>query len=291
MHLLVTGANGQVGHALAGMVAPDLVITALDRAGLDITDRDAVLRAVRVQHPDVVVNAAAYTAVDQAEREPERAFAVNRDGPAHLAEACEEVGIPLLHLSTDYVFDGTKGGAYTEEDPVAPLGVYGQSKWAGEEAVRAQTERHVILRTAWVFSDHGANFVKTMLRLGREREMLRVVADQHGGPTAAADIAAALLAIARQVTADPGRWGTYHFAGQPPTTWYGFAAAIFEEARRYGPLAVHAVTPITTAEYPTPAQRPANSVLATDRIEAAFGASAPDWRASLARTVARLQGA
>ena len=207
MKLLVTGANGQVGHALAALDGPGLTMVALDRARLGITDEEAVRRVVRTHAPDAVINAAAYTAVDRAESEPEAAFAVNRDGPAHLAAACAEAGVPLLHISTDYVFGGTKAEPYVETDPVAPLGVYGQSKWAGEEAVRARLPQHIILRTAWVFSDHGSNFVKTMLRLGREREVLRVVADQHGGPTAASDIAEALVAIARQVIAEPGRWG------------------------------------------------------------------------------------
>jgi len=289
--LLVTGANGQVGHALAAMASADLEIVALGRARLDVTDADAVRRLVEAHAPDAVVNAAAYTAVDRAEGEPDLAFAVNRDGPAHLAGACAEAGIPLLHVSTDYVFDGAKEGPYTEDDPVAPLGVYGRSKWEGEEAVRERLDRHVILRTAWVFSDHGHNFVKTMLRLAREREVLRVVADQHGGPTAASDIADALVAVARQVVAAPGRWGTYHVAGRPATTWHGFAEAIVEEARRHGPVAVRAVEPIPTAAYPTPARRPAHSVLDTAKITAAFGVEAPDWRPALARVVARLAGA
>ena len=202
MRVLVTGANGQVGHALVRQGGAAVV--GLDRAALDITDREAVRRAVGEHAPDLVVNAAAYTAVDRAEAEEETAFAVNRDGPAHLADACTEHGIPLIHLSTDYVFDGTKGRVpegtpYVETDPVHPLGVYGRSKAAGEEAVRERLGRHVILRTSWVFGDHGQSFVRTILRLGQERDALRVVADQRGNPTAAADIARVVLQIAERI--------------------------------------------------------------------------------------------
>ena len=216
MKILVTGANGQVGHALVEAGGEQVV--GLGRAALDITDRAAVQRAVAQHAPDVVVNAAAYTAVDRAESEPERAHWVNRDGPAHLAETCADAGIPLVHLSTDYVFDGTKGAPYTEADATNPLGVYAQSKVAGEEAVRERLDRHVILRTSWVFGAHGANFVRTILRLMGERETLRVVADQHGNPTAATDIARAALDIAEQIERGHTSWGTYHFAGQPATT-------------------------------------------------------------------------
>jgi dTDP-4-dehydrorhamnose reductase len=289
MKLLVTGAGGQVGRALAE-AAGGVDLVGLDRAALDVTDAEAVQRAVEAHAPDAVVNLAAYTAVDRAEAEPERAFAVNRDGAAHLASACAEAGIPLLHVSTDYVFDGAKGAPYVEDDPPNPLGVYGRSKWEGEEAVRERHEAHVIVRTAWVFGMHGHNFVRTILRLAGERETLRVVADQRGCPTAAADLAAALLRIAQEVTERPGRWGTYHLAGQPPTTWYGLAEAVVEEARLWRPLQAERVEPIRTDAYPTAARRPVEVVLDCGRIEAAFGITAPPWRPALARVVARLLG-
>jgi dTDP-4-dehydrorhamnose reductase len=287
MKLLVTGAAGQLGRALAG-AAGDVGLAALDQAALDVTDVAAVRRAVEHHAPDAVVNAAAYTAVDRAEAEPDRAFAVNRDGAANLAAACAEAGLPLLHVSTDYVFDGAKGAPYTEEDAPHPLGVYGQSKWEGEEAIRAALPEHVIVRTAWVFGAHGHNFVRTILRLAGEQETLRVVADQQGSPTAAADLARALLGIAREVTAWPGRWGTYHLAGRPPTTWHGLAVAVVEEARRWRPLVVREVVPIRTDEYPTPARRPAEVVLDCGKLEAAFGIAPPPWRPALARVVAQL---
>ena len=200
-----------------------MTLAALDRRGLDITDRAAVFAAV--PGCDLVVNAAAYTAVDRAESDAETAFAVNATAPHHIATACREAGIPLIHISTDYVYDGTKPGAYVEEDPVNPLGVYGRSKAAGDAAVAATLAEHVILRTAWVYSAHGGNFVKTMLRLSAERPSLRVVAD-HGLPTAAADIAAAIVAIAARIAAGDGRWGVFHFTGAGETNWHGFAEAI-----------------------------------------------------------------
>ncbi|MGQ3031182.1 MAG: dTDP-4-dehydrorhamnose reductase, partial [Ferrovibrionaceae bacterium] len=232
---------------------------------------------VAAMKPGVVVNAAAYTAVDKAESDADQAFLVNRDGPAALARAAAAVGAPLIHVSTDYVFDGTKDGAYTEDDPVAPVSVYGRSKEAGERAVREAAERHVILRTAWVYSPFGNNFVKTMLRLGAEREELRVVADQRGCPTAAADIAAAIVRLAG---ADHG-WGTYHYSGAGPTTWHGFAEAIFAGAAARGAKVPARVTAIGTADYPTPAVRPANSVLDCSRIDRVHGIVARNWREAL----------
>ncbi len=287
MRLLVTGANGQVGHALVRQGGAAVV--GLDRAALDITDREAVRRAVGEHAPDLVVNAAAYTAVDRAEAEEETAFAVNRDGPAHLADACTEHGIPLIHLSTDYVFDGTKGAPYAETDPVNPLGAYGRSKAEGEEAVRERLGRHVILRTSWVFGDHGQNFVRTILRLGRERDALRVVADQRGNPTAAADIAHAVLTIARRTAeGEEASWGTFHFAGQPATTWHGFAEAILDEARRHGPVRAEHVEPIPTSAYPTPAPRPADTRLDGSKLAAGWGIDAPPWRPALRAVVSSL---
>src|SRR5712691_12928846 len=224
MKLLVLGAGGQVGHELCRLAWPaGYRLAAVDRDGIDITQREKVFAAMARERPDIVINAAAYTAVDRAESEPDIAWASNCSGPANLAAACRDAVIPLIHLSTDYVFDGSKSGAYREDDPVEPLGVYGKSKEAGDQAVRGALAQHVILRTAWVYSAHGRNFVKTMLRLAGERPVLRVVADQVGSPTSAGDIAAAISTIVRQIEAGNTRWGTYHFAGAGAVTWHGFA--------------------------------------------------------------------
>jgi dTDP-4-dehydrorhamnose reductase len=258
MRILVTGANGQVGWELSNRGAKrGLEILALDRSALDITDTISVSREVNRSGVSLVINAAGYTAVDEAESEPELAFAANRDGPAYLASACGKVGIPLVHLSTDFVFDGGKQGSYLVTDPVSPLGVYGKSKAAGEAAVREHLPEHVILRTSWVYGVHGHNFVKTMLRLGREREVVQVVADQYGCPTYAADLAETILRVAAQVL--EGRqvhWGTYHYCGKGVTSWHGFAEEIFRLAGDYASLKVKRVEPISTSEYPTSALIP-----------------------------------
>lgn len=288
MKLLVTGAGGQVGRALVRAAAARGVETvALGRPDLDITQRGAVEAALRAYAPDVLVNAAAYTAVDRAEAEPEAAFAVNRDGPETLARACAQAAVPLLHLSTDYVFDGRKGAPYTPDDAPAPLSVYGSSKWAGEEAVRAHAPRHLIVRTAWVFSGEGHNFVRTILRLARERKTLRVVADQAGHPTPADALAERLLVLAQHAARGEAPWGTYHLAGTPLTTWHALAEAVVDEARRYGPLAARHVEPIGTEEYPAQAQRPAQVEMNQRTTEIAFGVTAPDWREGVRRAVAQ----
>ncbi len=292
MRTLVTGAHGQVGRELVrcGEEA-GIDVVGLARADLDITDREAVRRAVEQAAADAVVNAAAYTAVDRAESEPKAAFAVNRDGAAHLAAACAEAGIPLVHISTDYVFDGTKGAPYAETDAPNPLGVYGASKWAGEEAVRERLDAHVVLRTSWVFSAHGGNFVKTMLRLSREREELRVVADQRGNPTAAVAIARAALRIAQRATTERDvSWGTFHFAGTPATTWHGLAEAVVAEARRHGPVLARRVESIPTSAYPTPARRPADTRLDCTRIVRGWGIEPTGWEEAVARVVAEIEG-
>lgn len=284
MRIIIIGAQGQVGWELTRR-APALGhdVLAWDVAELDITDAAAVDRQLAASGGEVVINAAAYTAVDKAEQEPELAFAVNRDGPAHLAAACARLNIPLLHISTDYVYDGRKPGPYVENDTVTPLGVYGASKLAGDEAVRRLLRRHLILRVSWVFGIHGHNFVKTILRLAREREELRVVADQYGCPTFAGDIADTLLELAgrgAEIDANDA-WGVYHYCGEPATTWHGFASAIVELARARESLPVKTVTAITTADYPTPAARPANSVLDCARLAARLGIQPRPWRVGL----------
>lgn len=286
MKLLVLGAGGQLGRELCRLRWPAAsAVAAYDRAGLDIANRDAVRAAVRRERPDIVINAAAYTAVDRAESEREAAWAVNCDGPANIAAACREAAIPLVHISTDYVFDGSKPGPYREDDPVAPLGAYGASKEAGERAVRDASPRHVIVRTAWVYAAHGRNFVRTMLRLAGEVPALRVVADQQGSPTSAADLARAIAEIVRHVAAGgDAAWGTYHFAGAGAVSWHGFAEAIFDLASPWrGPPPP--IEPITTADYPTPARRPANSVLDCTKIAATFGVTPRPWRDALADVI------
>ena len=281
MTILVTGAGGQVGHELALRGAGR--VTALDRARLDIADHAAIAAAIAEHRAAVLVNAAAYTAVDKAESEAEAAYAINRDAVGAMARACRQAGIPLLHLSTDYVFDGGKAGPYVETDTPNPSGVYGRSKLEGEEALRAELPEHLILRVSWVFGAHGNNFVRTMLRLGSQRPGLRVVADQAGAPTHAGAIADTLLALAARHQAGQALpWGTYHYTGAPVSSWHAFAVEIFRQARELGLLerepAVHA---ITTADYPTPARRPANSALDNSLARARLGLASPDWRAGL----------
>jgi dTDP-4-dehydrorhamnose reductase len=290
MTILVIGSDGQVGSELVRRgPAADCAVVGLDRPVLDMTDGHAVQQAFARVRPALVINAAAYTAVDAAEAEPEEAFAVNRDGVANLAQCCAQQRIPLLHISTDYVFDGTQSSPYRETDVPHPLGIYGASKLAGEEVLSERLAEHILLRTAWVYSAHGKNFVKTMLRLGRERKALKVVTDQHGSPTAAGDIAQALLSIGRQVLS-PGfeHWGTYHYAGAGHVSWYELAVAIFDLACEFGVGQVPTVHPITTAEYPTAARRPANSVLDCQRIREVFGIVPRPWRDSLAEVVKSL---
>jgi dTDP-4-dehydrorhamnose reductase len=294
VRVLVFGAGGQVGRELCRAAWPgSFEIIPLDRNAADITKAAAASAVIARERSDLVINLAAYTAVDRAESEPEAAWAVNCAGAAHIAAVCGEGGPPLVHLSTDYVFDGRKSEPYREGDTVNPLNVYGRSKEAGERAVRAAAPRHIILRTAWVYGAYGANFVKTMLRLGAERPVLRVVADQRGCPTAAADIASALIAIARQIERGGTEWGTFHFAAAGSTSWHGFAEEILGLARRLeawpsgsGPR----LEPITTDQYPSAAQRPMNSVLDCRKI-AAFGISPPPWRSSIPAVVRELIGA
>jgi dTDP-4-dehydrorhamnose reductase len=286
--ILVLGSAGQLGQELVGAArACGLALSGLTRAQVDITDAAAVSRALRDTGARVVVNAGAYTKVDKAESEAEEAFRANATGPEVLAQACARAGLPLIHVSTDYVFDGSKAGAYRESDPLAPLGVYGRSKAAGEAAIRAALPAHVIVRTSWVYGIHGANFLKTMLRLAGERDALRVVADQRGCPTSTQDLAGALLRVAAGLEAGAAAYGTYHFAGQGVTTWHGFAERIVAaQAPFTGRLPI--VTPIATEEYPTPARRPANSELDSSLFGRTFGFMARPWQDATDTTVQML---
>lgn len=280
--ILVFGETGQVAHALGG--TPGTLC--LGRAAADLDDPAACAAAIAAHRPQAVINAAAWTAVDRAEAEETAAFRVNAEAPAAMARACAAAGIPLVQISTDYVFDGGGTRPWQPGDSPAPLGAYGRGKLAGEEAVRAAGGAHAILRTSWVFSAQGSNFVKTMLRLSETRDRLTVVADQVGGPTPAAAIAEACLVLARGLIADPAKSGTYHFAGAPDVSWADFARAIFAAAGRSV-----AVEDIPTSAYPTPAQRPANSRMDCSDLARVFGIARPDWRAGLAATLAELNAA
>jgi dTDP-4-dehydrorhamnose reductase len=283
MRILVLGSGGQLGFELMRGPWPDgWSVSGLPRRDLDVTDSGAVDRAVEASCCGLVVNTAGYTAVDRAESDSPAAFAVNRNGAAHVAKACANVGIPLMHISTDYVFDGTKRDPYAEDDPVAPINVYGASKAAGEDEVRRRTAHHVILRTSWLYGAQGNNFVKTMLRLGREQRELRVVNDQIGSPTAAGDLAAVITQISFRIATTSLPWGTYHLCGAGATTWHGFARRIFD-LRTSGAKPAPTIRPISSHEFNAPARRPPNSRLDCRRVEKVFGIVCPPWEASLAR--------
>ncbi|NMF90016.1 dTDP-4-dehydrorhamnose reductase [Aromatoleum petrolei] len=290
MKLLVTGANGQVGWELARSLMPLGEVIALHRSRCDLSRPETLAPLVAELAPDVIVNAAAYTAVDKAESEEALATTINGTAPGELARAAKAAGALLIHYSTDYVFDGTKSGPYTEDDPVAPVNAYGRSKLAGEMAIREAGCDHLILRTTWVFAARGGNFVRTMLRLGAEREQLRVVADQHGAPTWARNIADATALILAQAQHERrgGAFasGIFNLAAAGETSWHGFAEAIFAEARSALPdtaLKVASVEPIPASAYPTPAARPANSRLSGGRLATRFGIGMPHWRDALRR--------
>ncbi len=286
--ILLTGGSGQVGTEIIRQAPAGVEIVAPGRAELDLSNPDAITDLVRSHAWAAVINCAAYTAVDKAESDVVAAWNANALGPAALAQATTQAQIPLIQLSTDYVFDGAGNRAYVESDPVAPLGVYGGSKEGGEQAVRTGNPRHVILRTAWVVSPHGSNFVKTMLRLAETRPELKVVDDQHGCPTSATDIAQTVLTIAdRMISAADAPTGTYHFVNHGEATWCEFARAIFDMAARRGRSAplVHA---IPTSEYPTPARRPANSRLDTGKLRRDYGITPRPWTTSVEEIVASL---
>lgn len=287
MKILVTGAKGQLGtEILRQAEAQGFSHMGVDLPEWDITSQERVNTLIASYGPIVVVNAAAYTQVDRAEAEPDAAWAVNADAPKYLAEACSLQDVPLIHISTDFVFDGTATRPYTEEDPIGPLSVYGTSKAAGEAHVRERLDRHLIVRTSWLYGVYGNNFVKTMLRLATERETLRVVNDQMGCPTCAADLAAALLVLCKAVYGAPTvAWGTYHYCGEGVTSWYGLAKAAIEMAADRLPITMKTIEPIATEQYPTPAARPAYSALNCSKIRRAFGITPRPWRESLQETI------
>ncbi|HEY8032802.1 MAG TPA: dTDP-4-dehydrorhamnose reductase [Methylocella sp.] len=286
--ILVFGAAGQLGREVMALAKARAIEAAgCNRASADITDFASVTTAILAIKPRLVLNAAAYTAVDKAESEPKAAYAANALGAETIARAAALQQVPVIQISTDYVFDGTKIGAYVETDPVAPLSAYGKTKAAGEVMVRQANPRHFILRTAWVYGSYGSNFLKTILRLSAEREELRIVADQHGCPTATQDIAEAILAIDRAVANGTEAPGTYHFAGYGVTTWHGFASAIVDaQAQATGRRPK--VSPIATADFPTPARRPANSELDSSLFASVFGYRARDWQTRARETVEML---
>ncbi|WP_375740614.1 dTDP-4-dehydrorhamnose reductase [Pseudomonas boanensis] len=280
MKILVTGYSGQVACELQMSLADAGEVMALGRDRLDLAKPDEIRQHVRALTPDLIINAAAHTAVDLAETEPDVAFAINATAPGVLAEEAAVLGVPLIHYSTDYVFDGEKDGAYTEDDIPNPLGVYGRSKLAGEQAIQAVGGEHLILRTSWVYSLHGRNFLLTMQRLLQERDELRVVSDQIGAPTWAGSIAQATAQLVRQWQAGTRAWGVYHFTAQGETSWFGFASAIADHLRAEGKPCAR-LLPIPSSEYPTPARRPLNSRLDCSKLARDWQVRLPDWRDGL----------
>jgi dTDP-4-dehydrorhamnose reductase len=290
MKVFIFGDSGQLGVDLIQAARQSgWTVTGVHRPECDITDRQSVLRALGDAGPiDAVINAAAYTAVDRAESESDLAFAVNEQGAANVAQACREFGLPLIHLSTDYVFNGMITRPYLPSDPVSPLGIYGRSKAAGETAVCRTLREHVIVRTSWLFGLHGQNFVKTMLRVGKDRAELKVVDDQIGVPTYAADLAAALMAVAGHIVRHKNGWGIHHYCNRGAVTWYAFARRIFTVARRYDLFAVREIEPILTSQYPLPAPRPSYSVLDCTSIEKTFHVARRPWEEALDEMITTL---
>ena len=288
MKILLTGINGQLGNQLQTPLKKIGEVSVVGRENLDLVDSNAISQLIGQVQPELIINAAAYTAVDKSEKEPELADAVNRIAPGIMAKEAKKLGATLIHISTDYVFDGSQSRPYTETDLTNPLGIYGKSKLAGEEAIRETEVNHIIIRTAWVYGAYGkGNFVKTMLRLGKDREKLRVVYDQVGCPTWTGDLAEAIAQIIPHLNSQT--YGTYHYTNSGAISWYDFAMAIFEEAKKLGfPLEVKRVVPITTAEYPTPAKRPAFSVLNSGKISKVLGNHPPYWLNSLRQMLKQL---
>lgn len=278
--VVVTGKTGQLGHALESVLQPLGDVVATDRSRIDLSQPDTIRAAIRALKPDLIVNAAAYTAVDNAENEPEHAQAVNGTAPGILAEEAKRLGSVLIHYSTDYVFDGTNDAPYTEGDPTRPINTYGRTKLAGEEAIQQVGGKHVILRTSWLYSNRGSNFLRTMLRLASEGKQLRVVDDQVGCPTWVGWVARATVTIAREMRSPdalPSLTGLYHLSSRGETSWYGFAQALLN---RYG-YGRTDVIPVSTNEYDPPAPRPTYSVLATEKVESTFGLLIPSWQEQL----------
>ena len=286
MKILITGRHGQVSRELQLALADQADLLVLGQEQLNLAESAQIRAQVEALRPDLIINAAAHTAVDQAESEPELAFAINATAPGLLAEAAMQLNVPLIHYSTDYVFDGSKNAPYTEDDATAPLGIYGQSKLAGEQAIRAAGAQHLILRTSWVYSLYGKNFLLTMQRLLQEREELRVVADQTGAPTWAGTIAQATAElVAHWRAGNPGPWGTYHLSGLGETSWFSFAEAIAEQLRLQDKPCAR-LEAIPSSAYPTPAQRPLNSRLDCSRLQQAWNIRLPDWHAALLECLA-----
>jgi len=294
--ILLTGANGQVGWELQRVLAPLGKVVALTREQLDLGDPDAIRSVVRQHRPDIIINPAAYTAVDKAESEPELAMAVNGTAPGIFAEEAKRSGALLVHYSTDYVFDGTKSAPYTESDATNPQSVYGRTKLAGEDAIRSAGCKHLILRTSWVYGVHGGNFMKTVLRLARERDAMRIVADQFGAPTWArllANSTVQMLQHCAEADFDEQHYGLYHLTADGRTSWQAYAGEIVRLARQYDAILrdkALTIEGIPTSGYPLPAPRPANSVLATDKIREVFGLNLPQWQDDLAECVKEILG-
>ena len=287
LKILITGQHGQVSQELQRRLEGLGELIVLGSKQLDLADVDLIRQQVRVHRPDLIINAAAHTAVDQAESEPDAAFAINAIAPGILAEEAKALGIPLIHYSTDYVFDGSKPAPYTENDTPNPLGVYGQSKLAGEQAIAAVGGKYLILRTSWVYSSHGKNFLLTMQRLLQEKPQMRIVADQIGAPTWAGTIADRTRAlIERWQAGDAGEWGVYHLTAQGETSWFGFAEAIGEQLRAEGKPCAE-LEAIPSSAYPTPAMRPLNSRLDCSRLQQQWHVSQPQWQDALHECLAR----
>ncbi len=290
MKILITGAGGQLGQTLSERLAEVHDTLAFDRQGFDITNLSLIDNIIKETQPDCVINTAAYTAVDKAEDERLLALKINRDGPENLAKICEKYDIPLIHISTDYVFDGEKTSPYTEDDVTNPINVYGESKCLGEEAVRENCRKHIILRVSWVFGVHGHNFVKTIQRLSRELATLNIVSDQQGCPTSTENISTVLLSITEKIKS-PGfdSWGTYHYCDTPESNWFEFAKAIVAETQVYETLAIKQLGSKLTVDYPTPAKRPKNSRMNCQKLETQLGIARCSWAKALKQMIKELE--